>query len=284
MSAAIDWVVLTQGTRSAELESALASLRANGGTGEVVVVDNGGERRCEIVGVRVVRSDTNLGVPGGRDRGLRTTEAALVGFLDDDARLLTPGAAARIAEHFERSPDLGAISFRILDDEGESARRHVPRVNGGSVDRPGRVATFLGGACVIRRSAYLEAGGYWSDLFYAHEELELSWRLHDVGYGVMYEPAIEVGHPRTPISRHEAGWGLTGRNRVMVARRSLPWPVALAHVSTWLVAGLVRAPDRRCKAAYVRGWRSGWSRPVDRRPIRWGTVWRLARVGRPPII
>ena len=44
-----------------------------------------------------------------------------MGFLDDDAELLEPGAAAIIAAEFERSPDLGAISFRIVDEDGEVA-------------------------------------------------------------------------------------------------------------------------------------------------------------------
>jgi GT2 family glycosyltransferase len=266
------------------LAAAVASLRAGGDDAEVVVVENGGPPGFALEGVRTVRSDENLGVPGGRDLGVQATDASVIGFLDDDAQLLSPDTAAIIAAEFDRAPALGAIGFRIVDEHRESSRRHVPRVGGGSAERGGRVATFLGGACAIRRDAYLRAGGYWSDLFYAHEELELSWRLHEIGYEVAYEPRVEVVHPSTPISRHSDGWWRTGRNRVMIARRDLPWPVAIAHVSTWLLGGLLRAPGRTCKAAYVRGWWVGWSQRVERRPVRWRTVVRLSRLGRPPVV
>jgi GT2 family glycosyltransferase len=33
--------------------------------------------------------------------------------------------------------------------------------------------------CAIRRSAYLEAGGLPDAFFFAHEEIDLSWRLID---------------------------------------------------------------------------------------------------------
>jgi GT2 family glycosyltransferase len=146
------------------------------------------------------------------------------------------------------------------------------------------VALFLGGACAIRRSAYEEAGGYWGELFYGHEELELAWRLIDRGWTIRYLPEATVFHPRTEVGRHADGWRMTGRNRVMIARRTLPWPIAIIHVAAWFVLGLVRAPGRGHRAAYVRGWWSGWSVPIDRRAIRWRTVWRLTRLGRPPIL
>lgn len=286
MTGPLCWVVLTQGTRPDEVDAAVRSIRSGDPdeVDEVVVVHNGGPGGPHPDGARELRSDENVGVPGGRDLAVRATSAPIVGFLDDDARLVTPDAAARIVDRFVLSSDLGALSFRIVDEEGGTSRRHVPRVGSGSVERAGDVVNFLGGACAIRRSAYEAAGGFWADLFYAHEELDLAWRLHQAGYRVVYDPSIVVAHPRTEVSRHENGWRLTGRNRVMIARRDLPWPIAIAHVTVWLVIGFVRAPDRSCRGAYLRGWWSGWRRPVDRRPISWRTVRRLTRLGRPPLI
>jgi GT2 family glycosyltransferase len=276
------WVLLTTGNRPDELSAAVSSLV--GESSEIIVVHNGIEGDVEVPNGRVVSVGENLGVPGGRDLGVSETRSPIIGFLDDDARLLTTDAVRRISRAFERDPELGAISFRIVDEQGVSSRRHIPRIGSASAERSGPVVSFLGGACAIRRSAYEAAGGYWTELFYAHEELELAWRLHDAGFGVVYAPEIEVEHPHTPISRHPDGWRLTGRNRVLIARRTLPWPVALLHVLSWLVVGLLRTPDARCRRAYLAGWRSGWSGSVDRRPIRWRTVGRLCRLGRPPVI
>jgi hypothetical protein len=61
---------------------------------------------------------------------------------------------------------------------------------------------FLGGACALRREAYDSVGGYFTELFYGHEELELSWRLIDAGWMIEYLDDVRVTHPKTDISRH----------------------------------------------------------------------------------
>lgn len=275
----LEWVLLTMGDRSAALDQALSSL---GGQPAIVVVNSPkplqvpARDRC-----RVEAAGSNLGVPGGRDHGVKSTTAGIIGFLDDDARL-APGASTRIVEEFLADRGLGAVSLHLVDEDGATARRHVPRRGSDGAGESGEVATFLGGASAIRRAAYEEVGGYFTELFYGHEELELSWRLIDAGWSIRYLADVEVFHPRTDISRHADGWRLTGRNRVWIARRSLPWPIAFVHVLAWLGLGTVRAP-KGCRRSYVKGWVSGWRGEVGHDPIRWSTVLRLGRLGRLPI-
>ncbi len=279
----MDWVVLTTGGRPAALAQAVASLAAAPDNGEVVVVSNGGGPLVPPAGTRVVESAMNLGVPGGRDLGVRSTSASVVGFLDDDAEFL--GELGRIQGEFDEDPGLGAVSLRLVDEDGATSRRHVPRAGNGDPDESGGVAYFLGGACAIRREAYEQVGGYFTELFYGHEEIELSWRLIDAGWtNPLSRRDVEVFHPRTEIGRHADGWRLTGRNRVWIARRTLPWPVAIVHVGAWLVLGAVRAPSGDCRRSYLQGWWSGWHEQIERRPIRWRTVMTLTKLGRPPII
>lgn len=251
----------------------------------VTVVSNGGGALVDPVRRDVSHRglDENVGVPGGRDYGVGATSGPIVGFLDDDA-IGPPAATARIIEEFDADDRLGAVSLRLVDESGDTSRRHVPRPGGREPDQSGEVALFLGGACAIRREAYDEVGGYFTELFYGHEELELSWRLIDNGWKIKYLADVEVFHPKTTIERHAKGWELTGRNRVWIARRTLPWPVAIVHVTTWLILGAVRAPKGESRRSYLAGWRSGWSSRVERNPIRWSTVWRLTRLGRPPLI
>ena len=281
----IDWVVLTMGNRPGELRAALGSLLAQlGDDDKVIVVANGvlPEDLGDLSDVTVVSTDRNLGVPGGRDAGVRAGRSQIVAFLDDDAVLV--GDAARIRRAFDVAPRLAAVSLRLVDEHGQSSRRHVPRLRGSSAEESGPVAYFLGGASAIRRESYEEVGGFFTDLFYGHEEIELSWRLIDAGWGVRYLADVHVVHPRTEISRHADGWRLTGRNRVWIARRTLPWPIAAVHVIAWLVLGTVRAPDRTSRRSYVEGWLTGWRGRIDHRPIGWRGVWRLTRLGRPPVL
>jgi hypothetical protein len=278
----VEWVVLTTGGRPVALARAVASLICSDDSGGVVVVSNGAGAIDPPAGARVVETTHNVGIPGGRDIGLKASRADVVGFLDDDAEFR--GDPSRVRTDFDADPRLGAVAFRLVDEEGGTSRRHVPRAGTGDESVSGDVAYFLGGACAIRRDAYEQVGGYFTDLFYGHEEIELGWRLIDAGWTIRYLADVEVFHPRTDISRHADGWRLTGRNRVRIARRTLPWPVALVHVTVWLLLGAMRAPGGDCRRSYLAGWWSGWRGNIERRPIRWRTVVTLARLGRPPIV
>jgi GT2 family glycosyltransferase len=274
----IAWVVLTMGNRNAELQRAVASLLPD----EALVVINGENQDADVSLGPSMALPENVGVPAGRDIGLQATSSELVGFLDDDAELL--GDITHVRRAFDADPRLGAVALRLVDEEGATSRRHVPRLGGRGPDRSGEVALFLGGACVIRRAAYDQAGGYFADLFYGHEEVELCWRLVDAGWSIRYLAGTEVFHPRTDIERHAEGWERTGRNRVLIARTTLPWPIAVVHVAIWLVVGAWRAPTGQGRRSYLLGWRSGWRAHVDRAPISWRGVWRLTRLGRPPVL
>lgn len=279
----IGWVILTMGDRETELRAAIESIRRHAPTDPVAIVLNGDDvTSADLPDVdHIVRPGCNLGVPGGRDLGLRTLadRVGIVAFLDDDAQLIS-GDRTRLLSLFSGRPDVSVVAFKIVDEFGESARRHNPRLGQRGANDPGEVATFLGGACAVRVASYLDVGGYWPELFYGHEELDLAWRLAAAGRTVWFDPETVVEHPRTTISRHPTGWSRTGLNRVRVARRNLPRGLCALHCATWLVIGMVRSPERR---AYLRGWLRGWTADVNRAPMGWKTALQLARRGRPPL-
>ena len=274
----IEWVVLTMGNRPAELRRAIDSLAPY----DVTIVANGVALEAGRVPAGVITLPENLGVPGGRHAGAAAGSTEIIGFLDDDAELR--GDGARVVEAFAADRGLGAVALRLVDENGATARRHVPRLGGRHAERSGDVALFLGGACALRREAYEQVGGYFTDLFYGHEEVELAWRLVDAGWRIRYLADVEVFHPRTTIGRHAEGWELTGRNRVLIARRTLPRPVAFVHATAWLLVGSWRAPSSEHRRRYLHGWRRGWRIEVQRNPISWRGVWRLVRLGRPPVV
>ena len=283
-------MVVTRGDRPTQLRRAVGSILDGDEAGdvtEVIVVSNGGgsvDVGRDDPRVRVLELATNVGAPGGRDAGTALAEADVVGSLDDDAEL-SPGASGAIRAAFASDERLGAVTLRLVDEVGGTQRRHLPRIGSASAAVGGEVALILEGASAIRRRAYHEVGGWFTDLVYAHEAVELCWRLVDRGWRIRYLAEVPVFHPRTEIGRHAEGWWRTGRNRVWIARRTLPWPVAAVHVVAWLVEGARRAPGGDPRRAYLRGWASGWrTGDFERAPIGWGGVWRLTRLGRPPIV
>jgi hypothetical protein len=74
------------------------------------------------------------------------------------------------------------------------------------------------------------------------------------------------------------------RNRVWLAYRNLPVPLAAGYVANWFAISTVRDP--RSVGTLIRGAWQGWrSRPRDERsPIEWRTVAELTRLGRPPLV
>ena len=281
----LTWVVLTMGDRTAELGAAIRSIRAQTTPVKIIVVENGGTALVEPGSdLRVVSTKQNIGIPAARHLGVVESTTDIVAFLDDDAVIDSPLTSARILDAFGEDSTIGAVALRIADPRGQSARRHVPRVGNRSPESGGLVATFLGGASAVRRGHYDRAGGYWGELFYAHEELDLAWRLHDSGSNVRFLADVTVTHPAVVIGRHERGWWFTGRNRVMIARRNLPWAVATVHMAFWLVVGVTRAPDWGCRRSYLVGFGHGMRVSVPRRPIGMRTLITLARRGRPPLV
>jgi GT2 family glycosyltransferase len=173
-----------------------------------------------------------------------------------------------------------------MDPEGGAGqRRHVPRLRAGDPARSSPVTTFLGGASAVRRSAFLQVGGLPERFFYAHEETDLAWRLLGEGYRIEYDAQTVMYHPQVPPTRHADFYRLNARNRVWLARRNLPWPLAVLYLLDWVVLTLVRERSGAALKAWFSGFLEGLREPAgERRPMAWRTAWRMLRLGRPPIV
>lgn len=281
-------VILTMGDRPAEVARAVSSVLAQRGPQvELVVVGNGADVTGLPAGVRTVRLPENAGVAGGRNAGVAACAGDVVLFLDDDGWYPDQGLAAHVAARFAADQALAVLSMRVVDPGGgPGARWHVPRLRASDPGRSSVVTTFLGGACAIRRSAYLAAGGLPDLFFYGHEETDLAWRLLDRGYRLEYDADARMCHHALPNARHATFRRRDGRNRVLLARRNLPWPFAAAYLADWMALTVARERGRPAGlrpwfAGFAEGWRAD---PGPRRPISLRTAWRMTRAGRPPVI
>ena len=281
-------VILTMGNRPAELERAIGStapLRALGA--EVIVVGNGADVPPVPADVVTIRLAANAGVAGGRNAAVDACGGDVVLFLDDDGWYPEPAALGElVAGRFAADPRLAVLSFRVVDpDTGASARWYVPRLRAGDPQRSSQVTTFAGGACAIRRSAYQQAGGLPAAFFFAHEETDLSWRLIELGYRLQYDADATMCHPAVPNARHEIWYRFEARNRVWLARRNLPWPLAAGYLADWMLLTVARERSASALRAWFGGFAEGWrTDPGPRQPISVRTVWRMTLAGRPPLI
>ncbi|WP_411757405.1 glycosyltransferase family 2 protein [Streptomyces venezuelae] len=280
------------GNRPDELKALLDSVaRQDGAPIDVVVVGQGVQVTGLPEGVRSIDLPENLGIPGGRNVGIEAfgpggSDVDVLLFLDDDGLLERTDTAELCRQAFTEDPALGIISFRIADPEtGVTQRRHVPRLRASDPMRSSRVTTFLGGANAVRTKVFQQVGALPGEFFYAHEETDLAWRALDAGWLIDYRSDMVLLHPTTAPSRHAVYHRMVARNRVWLARRNLPAPLVPVYLGVWLLLTLVRRPSAPALKAWFGGFREGWTTPCGpRRPMRWGTVWRLTRLGRPPVI
>ncbi|MGW7017850.1 glycosyltransferase family 2 protein [Streptomyces decoyicus] len=282
--------ILTMGNRPAELQALLDSVaKQDLPPAHIVVIGNGSPLPPLPHGATGVELSDNLGVAGGRNVALdelrKLGDIDLVVDLDDDGLLISPDVFSRLAELHADDPELGIVSFRIADELGRTQRRHVPRLRVGDPARGGPVTTFLGGGHSLSVPMLDRIGGWPDEFFYAHEETDLAWRALDDGWHIRYAPELVLQHPYTSPTRHAVFHRMVARNRVWLAKRHLPALLVPLYLGVWAVLTAVRSRS----AAGMRAWAAGFAEGVRtpcgrRRPMRWRTVWRMTRLGRPPVI
>lgn len=281
-------VSLTQGTRPTDLARGLASLAAQEGVDlDVVVVGNGWTPQGLPGGVRSLALAENLGIPAGRNRGADVVSGEFIFFLDDDASLPSPTFLVDAVARVRADPTIGLLQPRVVDPQGAAnPRRWVPRIRKGDPTRSSPVFSVWEGATLLPRAVFDAAGGWGDPYFYAHEGIELAWRVWATGHRAFYAGDLIAHHPAIEPTRHAEYYRLNARNRVWLAKRNLPWVLVPLYVGSWTGIQVLRwARNRTALRAWFGGWAEGWrTSPGGRRSIGWVTVWRMTLAGRPPLV
>ena len=285
-------VILTQGTRPEALRRSIESVRAQRGVStNIVVVGNGWDPHDADPplpsGTVIQALPRNLGIPAGRNNGVPLTTGEWLFFLDDDAAIPSPDFLADAVETIISEPSIGMLQPRIEDPTGkENPRRWIPRIRKGDSRTSSAVFSVIEMAVLLPRATFEQAGGWAEPFFYAHEGIDLAWKVWDLGKQVWYAGNLVAEHPAVSPTRHSYYYRLNARNRVWLARRNLPLLLIPLYVGSWTAIQILRwfrQPD--VLRAWFAGLREGWrADPGERRPIRWRTVWRMTRAGRPPLV
>ena len=280
-------VILTMGRRPEDLQRAVTSVLAQRDVQvEVVVVGNGWQPVGLPPQVRTIGLEENMGIPAGRNAGASAVHGDLLFFLDDDARLPTDDVLATIARRFAGDPRLGLLQPRIADPGGAPPpRRWTPRLRVGDPRRSSYATVVWEGAVALRPEIFARAGGWADEFFYAHEGLDLTWRVWDSGAVAWYAGDIVVHHPANDPARNDLYYRYNARNRVYVARRNLPLPLIPVYLAAWTVLTVIRLRPRSALRTWFAGFYEGVVTPCgQRRPLGWRTIARMSLAGRPPVI
>ena len=223
------------------LDRTLEHLFATGAP--VIAVDNASAddtvavlRRHAAAGrLELVELDRNVGA-AARNRGVEAAHTPYVAFCDDDT-WYEPAGLDLAADLLDGHPRLGLVTGRILvDDEDRLDAISEEMAASPLAERhgiPGAVlVSYMGGASVARRSAFLEVGGYDPRFFLGGEEETVGWHLLRAGWQQRYVDDVVVHHH--PSLANYAGMGHFGvRNTLVTAWLHRPAGAALgwtAHV------------------------------------------------------
>jgi GT2 family glycosyltransferase len=209
-------IVIVTRNRCGSLLHTLDQLSAPEQSHRVVVVDNASSDgtesavRARAPETTVISLSRNIG-SAARTYGVLAASEPYIAFCDDDS-WWGPGSLSRAEQLLDRNPGLGLIAGRVLvgqeEREDPTCRLMLESPLPGLSGLPGTsVLGFLACAAVVRRSAYLEAGGFHPLFGVGGEESLLALDLAAAGWDLAYVPEIVGHHHPPPRSDH------TGRRR-----------------------------------------------------------------------
>jgi GT2 family glycosyltransferase len=191
------------------------------GAAEVYVIDNNSTDdslnfiRSTFTSVNIIQNVDNYGFAKGYNEGLKHIDADYFVLLNSDVEV-TENWIAPVISLMESDPWIAACQPKLLNynvrDEFEYAGGA-----GGFIDKWGypfcrgrmfdtfekdlgqyndaREVFWASGACMfIRSKNFIDAGGFDEDFFAHMEEIDLCWRIRNLGFNIMYFPQSTVYH------------------------------------------------------------------------------------------
>lgn len=225
-------------------------------------------------------SNENLGVARGRNFALTKTTSPILIMLDDDCILENRDALLKISDEFSNNNTTrpkGIISFKVLYYESKQYQINAfPHKKFKSFKNRSFFETYYyaGGAHAIKREVLDKVGEYPVDFFYGMEEYDLSYRILDSGYSIVYSDSIIMLHKESPLGRKtkKEKYKMMWLNKSKVAWRYLPKYYFLSTAILWSIYFLVKSKlDFR---AFIKGWQelSKIKRNNNRTPISTETI------------
>jgi cellulose synthase/poly-beta-1,6-N-acetylglucosamine synthase-like glycosyltransferase len=175
-----------------------------------------------------------------RDHGARLATNEWLCFVDSDV-LVHHDAFAKSISILSQYGDDGLVGSydESPEDPGVISRFRNLLHHYHHQRNEGATGVFWGAFGIVRKSAYLDAGGFDPSYRQASvEDIELGYRLFQKGYRIVLRPEVQVKHLKK--------WTLWGMVRTDVLLRARPWTLLLhryrnRHFGSLNTAGKERA-------------------------------------------
>lgn len=193
---------------------------------EILVVDNASsDGSAELVAeafpqVRLYRSPTNLGFPGGNNAGYRISRGRYFLLLNSDT-VVPPGALEELVRFADENPRAGIVGPRVLNPDGslQMSCRRFPTLGAGLFRNTPlgklfpnnrftrdylmtdwdhgtpRAVDWVSGCCLLARREMVEEVGLLDEAFFMYcEDVDWAYRAGQKGWQVLYNPRATIIH------------------------------------------------------------------------------------------
>jgi GT2 family glycosyltransferase len=160
--------------------------------------------------VRVIANRMNLGFPEAYNKAISQVACEYVVLLNTDTQVLNENWLEHLMRVANRENAVAAVACKmvsmrdhgILDSVGSMGIpfwRGFVDIGRGEPDSgqypEGFIPfAFCGGAALIKRSAFLDVGGFDGRFFLYFDDSDLSWRLRLIGRTIAFAPQARVAH------------------------------------------------------------------------------------------
>jgi GT2 family glycosyltransferase len=230
---------------------------------EIVIVSNStdgteelflGDGPYAIDEIRFFQYEGRMGVAEARNVAHRKAHGDIYVTIDDDAEFRHPDCANHIEQLFRERSDMGVLAFRVTNAYTGEVESIPHRDNAISTEKAFETTYFVGCGHAIQAEALDDAGLYPEEFVYGCEELDLAYRILDIGYEIWYDPAVEIIHKESPEARYEDRFYYQKmmENRIRLNIRNVPWRYVCIYLTVWTFYTLYLS--RGDVIAVARGW------------------------------
>ena len=215
-------VVILNWNGKSFLEKFLPSVFAcNSSYAEIIVADNASTDdsvsflKSKYPQIKIIQNSSNGGFAKGYNDALKLVEAEYYVLLNSDVEV-TPNWIDSVIQLMDTDKSIAACQPKIRAFDDKKSFEYAG-AGGGFIDKYGypfcrgrildtleedkgqyndvREVFWATGACLfVRSECYHKVNGFDEDFFAHMEEIDLCWRLKNLGYKIMYSPNSTVFH------------------------------------------------------------------------------------------
>jgi GT2 family glycosyltransferase len=202
----VDVVILSLNRAELTVACVESVLEQENITPHLFIIDQGSEESQlsflkkfteNISSILLIELNNNLGVPGGRNLGMKKGKSDYIVCIDNDAEFESPYEVGRAIAELQKDSSEAVLGFKIVNyfsNELDITSWSYPKTMLPRQNEVFKTTRFCGAGHAIRRSA-LELTEYYDEsLFFYWEEVDLSYQLINLGFEILYYPPVVIRH------------------------------------------------------------------------------------------